>query len=222
MITPSERHELAALKDAGFTGYLVKPVRAASLAARLARRRCLRARARRSRERERGACARQAAAKGLSILVAEDNEINALLVRALLTRLGHRPSIAGDGEAAVESWAAARAAGSPYDLVLMDVQMPVMDGLEAARRIRAAEAECGAKPARILALTANAYPEDREAASPPAWTAFWSSRSTASACAKRSRRRPVAVRSRLDRALFPHCHKSVFASWCSGASARTD
>jgi CheY-like chemotaxis protein len=46
----------------------------------------------------------------------------------------------------------------------MDVQMPVMDGLEAARRIRAAEAETNAKPTRMLALTANAYAEDREAA----------------------------------------------------------
>ena len=102
-------------------------------------------------------------ANGLSILVAEDNEINALLARALLTRLGHRPTIAGNGEAAVESWAAARAAGSPYDLVLMDVQMPGMDGLEAARRIRAAEAAAGDKPTRMLALTANAQSEDREA-----------------------------------------------------------
>ena len=96
--------------------------------------------------------------------MAEDNDINALLARALLTRLGHRPTIAGTGEAAVESWLAARAAGSPYDLVLMDVQMPVMDGLEAARRIRAAEAETNAEPTRMLALTANAYAEDREAA----------------------------------------------------------
>jgi CheY-like chemotaxis protein len=100
---------------------------------------------------------------GLSILVAEDNEINALLARALLTRLGHRPTIAGNGEAAVESWAAARTAGKPFDLVLMDVQMPGMDGLEAARRIRAAETQAGDRPVRMLALTANAQSEDRAA-----------------------------------------------------------
>ena len=101
--------------------------------------------------------------RGLSILVAEDNEINALLARALLTRLGHRPTVAGNGAAAVESWAAARAAGNPYDLVLMDVQMPGMDGLQAARRIRATEAAAGDRPVRMLALTANAQTEDRDA-----------------------------------------------------------
>ncbi len=91
---------------------------------------------------------------------------DALLARALLTRLGHRPTLAPHGEAAVESWLAARAAGTPYDLVLMDVQMPGMDGLEATRRIRAAETEgeVGQRPTRILALTANAMAEDREAA----------------------------------------------------------
>jgi PAS domain S-box-containing protein len=166
LIRPTERHELPALKAAGFTGYLVKPVRAASLAARL--------RAEGEFEQalaeavdERNEASHTAAAgkgKGLSILVAEDNEINALLARALLVRLGHRPTIAGNGEAAVESWAAAHAAGAPYDLVLMDVQMPVMDGLEATRRIRVAEGAAGERPARIVALTANAFPEDREAA----------------------------------------------------------
>jgi CheY-like chemotaxis protein len=102
------------------------------------------------------------AVKGLSILVAEDNEINALLARALLTQLGHRPTIAATGEAALESWLAARAAGSRYDLVLMDLQMPGLDGLEAARRIRAAEAEAGDSRTRMVALTANAQTEDRQ------------------------------------------------------------
>ena len=100
--------------------------------------------------------------KSLSILVAEDNEINALLARALLTRMGHRPTIAANGEAAFECWLAARAAGSRYDLVLMDLQMPGIDGLEAARRIRAAEAETGDPPTQLVALTANAQAEDRQ------------------------------------------------------------
>jgi CheY-like chemotaxis protein len=97
----------------------------------------------------------------LSILVAEDNEINALLTRALLVRLGHTPTVVENGETAVESWSAARAAGTPYDLILMDVQMPVMDGLEATRRIRADKADT--PPTPIVALSANAAPEDREA-----------------------------------------------------------
>ena len=163
LIRPTERHELSALKGAGFTGYLVKPVRAASLAARLTDDDAFEHAAAEVAA-ENADNAAPVSAKGLSILVAEDNDINALLARALLTRLGHRPTIAGTGEAAVESWLAARAAGQPYDLVLMDVQMPVMDGLEAARRIRLAETESGGKPTRMLALTANAYAEDREAA----------------------------------------------------------
>jgi PAS domain S-box-containing protein len=168
LITPGERHELAALKDAGFTGYLVKPVRAASLAAQLAAENSFEhAPAEAATENGEAAGDSVASGKGkekkLSILVAEDNEINALLARALLVRLGHRPTIAGDGRAAVESWLGARAAGAPYDLVLMDVQMPDMDGLEAARRIRTAEADADAPRTRMLALTANAQTEDREA-----------------------------------------------------------
>ena len=164
LITPAERHELAALKEGGFTSYLVKPVRAASLATRLtATDPYEQAVAEAADDAVAVANSNAAADSGLSILVAEDNEISALLARALLTRLGHRPTIAGDGFAAVESWLGARAAGAPYDLVLMDVQMPGMDGLEAARRIRAAEAEADAPRTRMLALTANAQMEDREA-----------------------------------------------------------
>ncbi len=165
LIRPTDRHELAALKAAGITGYLVKPVRASSLAARLSAGDAFEhALAEAVDDSNDAAKATAAQGNSLAVLVAEDNEINALLARALLVRLGHRPTIASNGEAAIEAWAAARAAGTPYELVLMDVQMPVMDGLEAARRIRTAEAAAGDKPARIVALTANAYPEDREAA----------------------------------------------------------
>jgi len=59
--------------------------------------------------------------------------------------------------------AAARSAGRGYDLILMDMQMPEIDGLEATRRIRAAEIEAGEKPVPILALTANAAEDDRAA-----------------------------------------------------------
>jgi CheY-like chemotaxis protein len=161
LIRPTERHELPALKAAGFTGYLVKPVRAASLAARLTSEDAF--------EHSPMEVAAETAGsssptdRGLSILVAEDNEINALLARALLSRLGHRPTIAANGAIAVESWLAARAAGNSYDLVLMDLQMPGMDGLEAARRIRGAENQADGKRTAMLALTANAQTEDRDA-----------------------------------------------------------
>jgi PAS domain S-box-containing protein len=167
LIRPTDRHELPALKAAGFNSYLIKPVRAASLAARLAAETDLeQAVAEAADEAVEAANGVGSHDAGLSILVAEDNEINALLARALLTRLGYRPSIAANGAEAVESWQAARAAGSPYDLVLMDLQMPVMDGIEAVKRIRALEAEpeFGERATPVIALTANAYAEDRECA----------------------------------------------------------
>jgi len=174
LIRPNDRHELPALKAAGFTGYLVKPVRAASLAARLDAHNSFEHALVDSVEdlnQPPDADRKNDSKKsGMSILVAEDNEINALLARVLLTRLGHRPVIAANGEAAIESWTAARATDTPYDLVLMDVQMPIMDGLEAVRRIRGIESRLGEgqnrvapSPTRIVALTANAYAEDREA-----------------------------------------------------------
>jgi CheY-like chemotaxis protein len=158
---PSARHELPALKAAGITGYLVKPLRAASLATRIVPR-LETARETPGEFLEDETPIRTRTGKELSILVAEDNDINALLARALLANLGHRPTVAGTGAAAIEAWLSARAAGTPYDLVLMDVHMPQVDGLEATRRIRAAEAGREGPRTRIIALTANALAEDRE------------------------------------------------------------
>jgi signal transduction histidine kinase/CheY-like chemotaxis protein len=160
LVTPAMRSKLATLKAAGFTGYLIKPVRALSLAARFAADDAFDpVQALETAEPPRDAMPDRA----LSVLVAEDNEINALLARALLVKLGHRPTIAASGAAAIECWLAAQAAGTPYDRVLMDLHMPGMDGLEATRRIRAMEAEDNCTRTPIIALTANASVEDRDA-----------------------------------------------------------
>ena len=165
LLTPHHRDELAALRDVGFTAYLVKPVRAASLAARFAAAEAAPFDAAEPRtdraEAQPGAAPHDGAS--LAILVAEDNEINALLARALLARLGHRPTLVATGAQAVDAWRAARESGAPYNLVLMDVHMPEIDGIEAARRIRAAELAAGGARTPIVALTANAFSDDREA-----------------------------------------------------------
>jgi len=92
----------------------------------------------------------------LRILVAEDNAVNQRLIRHLLEARGHRPTVAGDGAAALEAWRA-----RPYDLILMDVQMPQMDGIEATRQIRAEERSSGLH-VPIIALTAHAMKGDSD------------------------------------------------------------
>jgi PAS domain S-box-containing protein len=165
MFTPSARQELQPSLASAFTGYLVKPLRAASLAARLTAAPEVAAPdiAGEPLLEEAEAGTRPTPASGLSILVAEDNEINALLMRSLLGRLGHRAVLATNGEEALESWQAARSAGVPYDLVLMDIQMPQLDGIETTRRIRGLEAAQSGHRTPILALTANTLVEDRYA-----------------------------------------------------------
>jgi CheY-like chemotaxis protein len=158
LLTPSSRHDKF---SSAFTGFLTKPLRAASLAARLALTPEIASPDLAPEPVEPAPI--KTPTSGLSILVAEDNEINALLMRSLLTKLGHRVVIAVHGEAALESWLAASSAGTPYDLVLMDIQMPQLDGIEATKRIRAHEATTGGQHTPILALTANTLVEDRYA-----------------------------------------------------------
>jgi PAS domain S-box-containing protein len=167
LVTPATRQELQSAATSALTGYLVKPLRAASLAARLAGPPEIAAPSIVEMRLADDALADQAEMvevqpRGLSVLVAEDNEINALLMRSLLTRLGHQVVITINGEEALESWLAAKSAGTPYDLVLMDIQMPDLDGIETTKRIRLNEAGTGRRTP-ILALTANTLVEDRYA-----------------------------------------------------------
>ncbi|MFM2052379.1 MAG: hypothetical protein RL456_416 [Pseudomonadota bacterium] len=99
-----------------------------------------------------------AAGPALDLLLVEDNHVNQQLARLLLERMGHRVTVAGDGAQALELHSLHR-----HDAILMDMQMPVLDGLEATRRIRAMERQTPGGPrVPILAMTANAMPGDRE------------------------------------------------------------
>ncbi|WP_449221220.1 CHASE domain-containing protein [Tistrella mobilis] len=91
------------------------------------------------------------------ILLVEDNAVNQAVASTILEKQGYTVSVAENGAEAIEACAAA-----DVDLVFMDVQMPVMDGMEATRRIRAAEAETGRRRVPIIAMTANAMSGMRE------------------------------------------------------------
>jgi CheY-like chemotaxis protein len=101
----------------------------------------------------------------LHILVAEDNPVNQIVAQSLLKRLGCRVTTVGNGREAV---AALR--NSDFDLVLMDVQMPEMDGLEATREIRNLDGPKGAIP--VVAMTAASLPEDRKSCLEAGMNAF--------------------------------------------------
>jgi hypothetical protein len=95
-------------------------------------------------------------AEGLRILVAEDNEVNQVVIESTLKVLGHWPTTVGNGRLALEL-----AAKGGWDVVLMDMQMPELDGLAATRAIRRLNPPLSDVP--IIAMTANAFDEDRAA-----------------------------------------------------------
>jgi PAS domain S-box-containing protein len=94
----------------------------------------------------------------LSVLVVEDNLLNQIIAREMLAALGLRPAVVGSGEEAMLS-----CRSTPPDLVLMDIQMPGMDGLETTRRLRALQAAGELRRFPIIALTAHAMDSDRQA-----------------------------------------------------------
>lgn len=164
LLTPAARSEIARLREAGFDSYLVKPVRQTSLAERI---RGLPARpaeddtalvADVSGTPERAACESARGGRRLRILLAEDNPVNILLTRHLLRRRGHAVTEVISGEGAV-----AALEHEKFDMLITDIHMPGMDGIEAARRIRAAEARSGRRPVPIIALTADVLDAGRDA-----------------------------------------------------------
>ncbi len=156
-LIPQERRDLIETwRQSGAAGYLIKPLRRASLVERvvLAASDAAAPPAIPAANDERAES--RAPATGIRVLLAEDNPVNALLAKALLKRAGC--DVIGVATGA-EALAALQAA--PYDLVLMDVHMPVMDGYAATRAIRALPGPVSATP--VIALTAAAMEEDRRA-----------------------------------------------------------
>ena len=97
-------------------------------------------------------------ADGCRVLVVEDNPINQKVATHLLGKWGHRVTVANNGQEALD-----RLDGAHFDVVLMDMQMPVMGGVEATQRIRRRETEQNLPRLRIVAMTANALEADRTA-----------------------------------------------------------
>ncbi|MCF8470080.1 MAG: response regulator [Parvibaculum sp.] len=174
LLRPQDRDRLDELTQspgAPFDGYLVRPVRAASLIARLT---ALRVRGwapgavvPATRDYDDAILSKAAEpappkvvnAPPMRVLVAEDNEINALLTRTLLEHTGHEVRLARNGAEAIA--ALESDSTGEVDLVLMDLHMPGVDGFEATARIRALDTSHAHLP--IIALTANAMADDRQA-----------------------------------------------------------
>jgi signal transduction histidine kinase/CheY-like chemotaxis protein len=148
-VCPDERRTMRSLLTKPTTGYLMKPVRRSTLVRQLTERDEAHVALQSQRLRKLTHTAKKS--KKLRVLLVEDAAVNALLAKTLLTKAGHDTRLATTGKAALELLSADR----KFDVVLMDVEMPDMDGLETTRTIRRSEAEWNLPALRILALTAN-------------------------------------------------------------------
>lgn len=151
LLKPDNRHMLADLRDAGFCGYLIRPVRQSSLLAMLTHRF--------SSEAERPFLADPADQMSLTaddavparrVLLADDNQINAMLAKTALERAGHDVTVVGDGARAIATAAECKKKGVAFDTILLDLSMPVMDGFAAARQLRSAGFD-----GRLIAFSGN-------------------------------------------------------------------
>jgi len=146
--------DIASCRELGISGYLTKPIKQSELFDVI-----VTAMSEHTQDRERHqstSAVVQPADSALRVLLAEDNPVNQTLATRILEKLGHKVWVVNNGREAME-----RTRAEEFDLVLMDVQMPEMDGLEATMAIRASEADTG-KHVPIVAMTAHAMKGDRE------------------------------------------------------------
>jgi CheY-like chemotaxis protein len=163
LFSPFERRAFGQTALKGFDGWLVKPVRARSLFERVAW----------DFEPAARPAPRLAPPSVRRALIAEDNDINALISQKALQRLGFEVVRALDGEEALRlASPIAPLESRPFDVILMDLKMPGLDGYEATRRLRRLEAACGWSPTPIVALTANAFDERKGSPSAAGFDAF--------------------------------------------------
>jgi signal transduction histidine kinase/CheY-like chemotaxis protein len=164
LFSPFERRAFGQTALKGFDGWLVKPVRARSLFERVAW----------DVEPAPGRAPRLSPSPSVRrALIAEDNDINALITQKAFSRLGFEVVRAFDGEEALRlASPIAPLESRPFDIILMDLKMPGVDGYEATRRLRRLEAACGWSPTPIVALTANAFDERRGSPSAVGFDAF--------------------------------------------------
>ncbi len=144
VLAPQEERALIAdYREAGIVHYVLKPARRAALSARL-----------RAAIEGEPLAAPAGARRKISVLVADDNPVNALIARTWLERAGCAVSVVGDGAAALDA-----VRQGQFDLVFLDLRMPVLGGIAAARRIRALPGPVSATP--LIALTADAGEAER-------------------------------------------------------------
>ena len=165
MLTSDNRKDhIQRAQELGLAGYVVKPIRKTDLLEAVATAMGQRKAAGSPEPAEPPA---EAVSRALSILLVEDSADNRLLIQAYLKHMPHRIDVADNGAIAV-----AKARARSYDLILMDMQMPVMDGYVATRAIRKWEQEHGRLPVPVIALTAHALKGDEEKSLAAGCTAY--------------------------------------------------